>query len=294
MATPRVVVVHRTTQYDEVIARHGTRGQAAFFLHTRSQSLDAVQERHRLTVRAIRAVDSAIPVEWRRARVERADLPAFVFGPDDVIVVVGQDGLVANLAKYLHDQPVIGIDPLPGVNAGVLVPHPPQAAADLLHGAVTGRGQIVERTMVQADSDDGQHLIALNEIYIGQPTHQSARYRLRADGIEERQSSSGIIVATGTGSTGWCRSIQRIQAPRMPLPEPADPRLIWFVREPWPSPSTGADLLSGTLTDSHLTVHVESDSLVTFGDGIEADRITLGWGQELRIHRAGRVLRTLR
>ena len=79
----------------------------------------------------------------------------------------------------------------------------------------------------------------------------------------------------------------------MHLPEPAEPRLTWFVREPWPSPSTGADLHSGILTDGRLTVHVESDSLVTFGDGIDADRITLGWGQELQVHRAHRVLRTL-
>ena len=51
-------------------------------------------------------------------------------------VVVGQDGLVANVAKYLDGQPVVGIDPEPGRNPGVLVAHPAAAAPDLIvkHG----------------------------------------------------------------------------------------------------------------------------------------------------------------
>jgi hypothetical protein len=147
--------------------------------------------------------------------------------------------------------------------------------------------------MVRADTDDGQSLTALNELYVGQPTHQSARYTLRVDGHVERQSSSGIIVGTGTGSTGWCLSLQRLQARDLQLPQPADQALAWFVREPWPSPSTGATLTSGILRGTTLAVHVESDSLVVFGDGIEDDRLTLTWGQDLSIAVADRHLATV-
>jgi len=55
----------------------------------------------------------AIPSDWRRARVDRADLDRFLFEPEDVVVAVGQDGLVANVAKYLTGQPVIGCNPDP-------------------------------------------------------------------------------------------------------------------------------------------------------------------------------------
>ena len=80
----------------------------------------------------------------------------------------------------------------------------------------------------------------------------------------------------------------------MRLPSPAEPGLAWFVREPWPSPTTGADLVAGLLSgQERLDVRVESDSLVVFGDGIEADRLTLTWGQELSVCRAPRVLRTV-
>jgi len=217
-----------------------------------------------------------------------------VFGPEDVVAVVGQDGLVANVAKYLEDQVVVGIDPLPGTNAGVLVPHRPAEAGDLLRAAVSGSATVLTRTMVEVVADDGQHLTALNEVFVGQPTHQTARYRLEVGQAVERQASSGLIVGTGTGATGWCASLQAQQATDLRLPEPAAAALSWFVREAWPSPSTGAQLTAGILMDGdHLGVRVESDSLVVFGDGMESDRLTLSWGQELRIQRASRALRTV-
>lgn len=116
--TPRAVVVHRRTELDELLGRHGTRQQAAFFLSTRGRSLDEVELRHAAQQAALQAVSSSIPLEWRRGMVERADLDRFVFGPEDVIVAVGQDGLVANVAKYLSEQIVVGLNPEPERNPG--------------------------------------------------------------------------------------------------------------------------------------------------------------------------------
>lgn len=38
MATPRIVIVHRRTELQELLDRHSTRGQAEFFLRTRGRS----------------------------------------------------------------------------------------------------------------------------------------------------------------------------------------------------------------------------------------------------------------
>jgi len=94
--SPRVVVVHRRTELDELLVRHGTRGQAAFFLRSRGRDLDEIDRRDAAVKNALIAVTAAIPLDWRRAGVERADLDRFLFGPEDVVTVVGQDGLVAN------------------------------------------------------------------------------------------------------------------------------------------------------------------------------------------------------
>jgi len=289
---PRVVIVHRRTEYEELLARHGTRAQAAFFLETRGRMLDDVIGRHEAQRTGIEMTSAAIPTEWRRAEIERADLSRFVFGPEDIVAVVGQDGLVANVAKYLDGQPVVGINPEPARNPGVLVPHPPEAAPGLL--AASARVPVTQdRTMVQAVRDDGESLRALNELYVGHVTHQSARYQIEAaDGTSEHQSSSGVLAGTGTGATGWLRSAWQERHSSIALPDPTDPLLCWFVREAWPSPASGTALTEGVLpTGTHITITSETDELVCFGDGIEADRLALGWGQRIRIETARQRLR---
>jgi hypothetical protein len=289
---PRVVLVHRHTELEELIVRHGTRGQAAFFLSSRGRSLDEVDERHEGLQSALAEVAAAVPIDWRRATVERADLDRFLFTPEDVVVVVGQDGLVANVAKYLDGQPVIGINPEPARNPGVLVPHTPAEFERVLHDVDAGSAGYEARTMVSASLDDGQTLIALNEIYVGHPSHQSARYTLHADSADERQSSSGLIVSTGTGATGWSRSIWQQSHSRLELPAPTDARLAWFVREAWPSPGSCTSLVEGELeAEQTLALTAETDGLVIFGDGIEVDRLMVSWGQRLHLGLAGRRLR---
>ncbi|MFF3837349.1 hypothetical protein [Streptomyces sp. NPDC001930] len=292
---PRAVLVHRTTEYEELLARHGTHGQAAFFLSARGRSVDAVRERHERTRRALAEVAAAVPLTWRQTRVERADLDRFLFGPEDVVVVVGQDGLVANAAKYLTGQPVLGIDADPGRNPGVLVRHRADRARRLLPYAAGAGATVDELTMVEAVTDDAQRLLALNEIYVGPRSHQTARYTLDLDATElppEAQASSGVLVGTGTGATGWLRSLWEQRSSALALPAPADARLAWFVREAWPSPTTGTTRVEGLLDPGQgLRLTVESDRLVVFGDGVESDALELTWGQTVRLTVAGPRLR---
>ncbi|MFI1359051.1 hypothetical protein ACH4TV_36610 [Streptomyces sp. NPDC020898] len=293
---PRAVLVHRTTEYEELVARHGTHGQAAFFLRSRGRDIEEVAERHRRARRAMAEVTAAIPLTWRQTRVERADLDRFLFAPEDVVVVVGQDGLVANVAKYLAGQPVVGIDTDPGRNPGVLVRHRPGDAAALLPSALSPATGGSELTMVEAVADDTQRLLALNEIYLGAAGHQTARYRLGLDGdrgVVEAQASSGVLVGTGTGASGWLRSVWQERGGAGPrLPGPTEDRLVWFVREAWPSPATGTSLVAGELgADGRLSLTVESERLIAFGDGIESDAVELTWGQTVRVGGGGERLR---
>jgi hypothetical protein len=286
---PRIVVVSRRSELDELLVRHATLAAAAYFLRQRGRDLDEVTARHDALQAALTTVGGAIPSSWRRGTVTRDDLSRFLFGPEDVVVVVGPDGLVANVAKYLDGQPVIGVDPEPGRNPGVLVRHTAQSVAGLLAAEAYATRQL---TMVAATLDDGQELIGLNEIYFGHPSHQSARYVLStSDGQRERQSSSGVVIGTGTGATGWCASIARQLADAPALPGPEEAALCWFVREAWPSPATGVRLTAGRLAPTQpLELTSEGETAVIFADGVETDHLTLAWGQRVTVQVSTRRL----
>jgi len=139
--------------------------------------------------------------------------------------------------------------------------------------------------MVQVLLDDGQRLLALNELFLGHRSHQSARYRICVRGQEERHSSSGAIVATGTGATGWARSIARERREPLALPAPCDRCLAVFVREAFPSVRTATSFTQGLIGEEE-TLELTSEmneSGVIFGDGIEEDRIEFSWGMRARI-----------
>ncbi len=294
-AIPRVVVVTRATELDSLVARHGTREQARFFLKTHGGDLAPLEERGRRFEAALELALRGIPVRWRSVKLDRSELNRFVFEEGDVVLAVGQDGLVANVAKYLSGQQVIGINPDTRLYEGVLAAHGPSDAAELLRAAVAGAARVVERTMVEATFDDGQRLLALNEIFVGHGSHQSARYRLQSGSVTESQSSSGVIVATGTGSTGWARSIARERNFSQELPAPTSDRLAFFVREAFPGSGYEVALTDGLLASgSELVIASEmNDGGVVFGDGIEDDRIDFSYGMQVTLRRASEHLRVV-
>ncbi len=311
LRSPRYVLLTRKSPLDLLLERYGTLEQARFVLRSRGQDPTWAEEAHARLAAGLATVERAIPEDARRARLDRDDLDRFLFAPDDIILAVGQDGLVANVAKYLDGQPVLGINPDPRGNDGVLCPHPPQRLSRLLEwldaeaeradagppparrAPAPGPFRIQRRTMVRAELEDGQRLLGLNEVFAGHRSHQSARYRLRAGGQEERQSSSGLLCASGTGSTGWARSIARQRGLEGRLPEPEQGRLAWLVREPFPSVATGVGLDFGLLggADELEVISEMPEDGVVFGDGIERDALEFVAGQRLRIGLAPSALR---
>lgn len=290
-----MVLVSRKTGLELLRERRGTLDQARFYLKSRGQSLEDYQAADERFRAAFLKVENALPADQRRVRVDRQDLDRFLFAPDDVVLVVGQDGLVANVAKYLRGQRVLGINADPARFDGVLCRHPPEAAPALLRWLEQQDAsfQIERRTMVVAEREDGQRLLALNEVFVGHRTHQSARYTISAGKKKARHSSSGVLCTTGTGATGWARSIREQRRLAQDLPWPDEPRLAWLVREPFPSVSTSTELDFGLLgPEDRLVLASEmAEDGVAFADGIETDALEFLGGQSLTLRRAEEVLR---
>ena len=282
---PRVVVVRRTTQYESLLAEHGTVQMARFRLELMGQSLDRVEAIHRATLKVTARALRDVPHTWRKTSVLRKDLDRFVFQPDDIIVAVGEDGLVPNVAKYLTGQIVVGINPDTSYEAKMMVwreRYMPLIYSRIQNDAAHFQHRImVECEIIEEEGQEGRKILALNELFCGHQSHQSAKYDIEYEGAKEYQSSSGLIVSTGTGCTGWASSIASQRTAPLPFPEPEEDVLLFQVREAWDSPFTGVSIQHGYVEPEaplRVTSRMQGGGVV-FGDGIETDRLEFLWGQ---------------
>jgi NAD kinase len=287
----KIILVVRKTRLDELIVRFNTEAQARFYVeHLGADFSDYKLEDSRYKS-AVRQARQHLETLGRLQVLDRSFVPNFIFGPDDTVVVLGQDGLVANTLKYLQEQPVVGINPDPSRWEGVLLPFKVADLPKMLPEVLAGRRKVCAVTMAKAALNDGQVLYAVNDLFIGARSHISARYRIRSGSEEEQHSSSGIIVSTGLGSTGWFRSLMAGAAAIATAlsgqklePAPAFPRdadyLYFTVREPFPSTTSQAGLVIGKVTGGEpLTiVSLMAEAGVVFSDGIESDYLEFNAG----------------
>ncbi|CAB5580399.1 sugar kinase [Providencia hangzhouensis] len=284
----RFVLVMRKTRLQELIERFNTWPQAKFYLeHNHVEVSDYLNE-HDLYQRQLVQAESVLKSLGRFQLLERKLLPSYQFSKQDIVVVIGQDGLVANTLKYLNGQPVIAINPDPERWDGQLLPFEIGQLQEVVINTLKGKIEQKIVTFAQATTNDGQSLLAVNDLFIGPKSHTSARYLLNWNGEQEFQSSSGIIISTGLGSTGWFQSIlagaQAIMGVSThPLAKGfgwGESKLQFSVREPFLSKTTGTKWVFGTIEPSS-PLAVESlmpDNGVIFSDGIEDDFLQFNSG----------------
>ncbi len=294
----KIVIVTRKTELEELVARFNTLPQAQFYLERAGQDFTPIATRHQRYQTVLDAVRNEIPGGLNSQVIERSFLPQFTFGEADLIITIGPDGLVVNVAKYLDGQPILAVNPDPSCIDGVLLPFTVRDFACALHHTMNRRQPLQEVTMAEARLSDGQTLLAFNDLFIGARSHVSARYGIAQRQHEETHSSSGIIVSTGAGSTGWLRSVYAGAAavtaslagqsapPTDPERMPLDAEyLVYAVREPFPSKATQTSLAFGTIdakTPLILSSHM-ADNGVIFSDGMEADYLAFNAGARARI-----------
>lgn len=298
----KVVLVTRRTRLEELIARYHTLDQARFYIERLGTDFADYEREHHAYGAARATVIETLEAHGRWQPLDRQYLPQFLFGPDDVVAALGQDGLVANTLKYLDGQPLIGLNPDPARHDGVLLPFAPRDLRTVLPDVLANRRPGRRVTMAEAALTDGQRLLAVNDLFVGPRSHVSARYDIAWRNLRERQSSSGVIVSTGLGSTGWMTSVivgaQAIGAAwhRHDLrtdyaPLPWDTTALRFaVREPFPSRTSGTTLVYGEISKEEplRITSLMPEGGVIFSDGVETDSLEFVAGTTVSITPANR------
>jgi len=125
----KVVVVTRKTRLAELVERFNTRAQAKFYIEHAGGDFAEYEREDAAYRRSLDVVRRAVEVGLRVQVLDRELVPSYVFLPTDVVVTLGQDGLVANTAKYAAGQPILGVNP-ESASQRPLCPYPQYARYD--------------------------------------------------------------------------------------------------------------------------------------------------------------------
>ncbi|MBE7411229.1 MAG: NAD+ kinase [Leptospiraceae bacterium] len=307
MEIDKIIIVTRLTRLEDNIKRFNTKGQAKFYIEKRGQSFADYELEYENYHRAKDLVVKSIPSSIRFQIIDRNFLPNFVFGKKDLILTLGQDGLVINVAKYLNSQNILAVNPDPERFDGVLLPFRENEVTQTIQKIEKNEFQTKKITMARVDLTDGQFLYACNDFFIGANSHISARYSLQFGEKTERHSSSGIIVSTPIGATGWLSSLFNMteginkfkknsqsnskKSSNKKTPNWEAKKLTFIVREPFVSKWSGADLVAGEITSQSELV-IESlmpEKGVIFSDGMESDFLEFNSGSTAKVSIAEKV-----
>jgi len=286
----RALIVRRATRLEELIARFNTKAQARFYIESMGGDFADYEKEDAAYQKSLQKVERASRPLIKTHVIDRSLLTNYLFADDELVIVVGQDGLVANTAKYALARPILGVNPEPGRYDGILLPFDARSVGAALHRTIEEKATIRQVSMAEALLQDGQRLLAFNDLFIGVRTHVSARYRIAIGGQSEKQSSSGVLVSTGAGSTGWMSSVFNMAASvgrfvgtalpaRAPMPWNAR-ELLYVVREPFVSRVSGAQITAGAIAEGQ-SLEIESQTPsngVIFSDGIENDFLQFNSG----------------
>ncbi|QEG24535.1 diacylglycerol kinase catalytic domain-containing protein [Mariniblastus fucicola] len=254
---------------------------------------DELREEDQIYDETLKSLLYEIDLGYPIKEIDRSFISNFDFQRCVAVIVFGQDGLVANVAKYVGDVPIIGVNPDPSRNDGILLPFEVKHSRNVLQRTIEQKSKTRDVTLGEVTTNNGQRMLAFNDFFMGCKTHTSARYTLEQNLATESQSSSGMIVSTGAGSTGWMSSVLNMAGQigrmldRSSTPERlihrmdwSDRHLMWAVREPFISRHSSASMIGGLLDEGEeLVVGSQMDGNgVIFSDGVEKDFIEFNSG----------------
>jgi len=290
MSVEYAIIVKNKTRLEVLTERFNTKAQAKFYIERSGGNFEDYEMEDRVFHLSLSFIQRQLSKVIKSKIVERQFLPSFLFSENQVVIVVGQDGLVANTAKYVHGIPIVAVNPDIERFDGYLLPFDSNTFIDGVRSVIAGNYKFRSVTLAEATLNDSQRLLAFNDLFIGAASHVSARYKISFGNKTEGHSSSGVIVSTKAGSTGWLSSIFNMTSAmhkfivknnekrrQVPL---KDHQLMFVVREPFQSKKTQAALAAGILSGEMKLIiesHMPTNGVI-FSDGIESDFLTFNSG----------------
>ncbi|MBN2492710.1 MAG: NAD(+)/NADH kinase [Planctomycetes bacterium] len=142
----------------------------------------------------------------------------------DLVVTVGGDGTFLRASHGVRDQPVVGVNTDPDASVGFFCTATAVNIASVLDHLEGLPRTTLHRLEVSIDGTSVGALALNDVLYAHSNPAAVTRYRVAVNGTDRYRRSSGFLVATAAGSTGW---MYQEGGRVMPI---ADPRIQYVSR----------------------------------------------------------------
>lgn len=184
-------------------------------------------ENHLNTVNRVKEILQLLP-EKEVLFINSEELNEELIRGKDLIITIGGDGTFTKAANYIDKQFILGINSDPETSEGALksiTSHELDKLTDILNGKFKTIERQRAEILINGKKTKEK---ALSIIFLGAAYQfRASRYKIKYQGKEEEQRSSGVIVSTGTGSNAWFKSVGGIPF------SASDKQLKFIIREPY-------------------------------------------------------------
>ncbi|MFW5444443.1 MAG: sugar kinase [Methylococcaceae bacterium] len=289
MSFEYAIIIKNKTRLENLVERFNTKAQAKFYIERLGGNFDDYVLEDKVFKIALNSLQTQLSNIIKNKIIEGSFVPSYLFSEKNIIIVIGQDGLVANTAKYSKSLPIVAVNPDKKRYDGILLPFDISNFIVGVENVISGSYQSNIMRFAEAKLNDGQRLLGFNDLFIGASSHISARYKITFSDFAEEHSSSGLIVSTPAGSTGWLSSIFNMAYGLTSMfeknlnpkrPELKENELLFAVREPFKSIRTQTEITAGLINNQNKLV-IESlmpSNGVIFSDGVEKDFLKFNSG----------------
>lgn len=286
-AIRRALLISKRSAYDLYVRQHGS--QRVKDLLARADPTVArmmrADEHHGRTLEEVQDVLDKLGVRFSLRMRDRIGEVTDV----DVVITVGGDGTLLSVSHSVGDIPMLGVNSAPLDSIGYLCGTRMGEVRAHLEGVLAGRVPALSLARMQVRVDgEVAHARVLNDALFAHPhPANTSRYLLTVDRVTEEQRSSGLWIATATGSTAAIRSAGgRV----LPL---RSRRIQYVVREPYMPPGERSSLLRGVLRQGQtFEIANKMREAKIYLDGPRL-ALTVEIGQRVRFERSPESLRLL-
>ena len=214
--------------------------------------------------------------------IKRNELKENKLKNSDLVIVIGGDGTFLRASHFIENQLVLGVNCTPNFREGFFLKSNLTNFKENFKKLLTDDFKIIELNRISAVINGKETTLALNEIFIGtEKSYKTFIYKIKVDGKQEMQKSSGVLIATAAGSNAWAKS-----AGGTALDIGSD-SIQYLIREPYEGKLTKPKLLKGIVED--IEIQSLTDKAIVVIDSTSKE-YNFSKGKTLKIKK-GEVLR---